>query len=201
MTAEIARPDREQVARWVAQVKAAKLTTDPTAEQAAREAFARLHARFYRPLMAALRRRGATADAAHDHATDALLLLWEAPERFDPRRCPLPLLVVVANNRRISELRKHSRVRPLTDADRDAVPAREPEPVVAAARAESARLLRAALDALPRPLSSVMVRYQQGEPRKSAAARLGLTPRRMDTLRAAAVRALIAACPALASRG
>lgn len=165
-----------------------------------RELHARLHADHHTAVVWFLRRRGVPHDLAQDLAGKAVLTVAHMPDRLDPDRSPRSLLFTIANHARVSRWRRDGRSRPLGPTDRNSLTDRRPEPHLEVARAEFGEQFRAALATLPTLLRRVLKRYERGEDRPTAARRLGVSLKRLDALRAKAVRALVAANPSLAAR-
>lgn len=142
------RPDD---AAWADELEA-------VAEHRDRKAFAGLFAHFAPRVKAYMRRMGADDGGAEELAQEVMITVWRRAGLYDQRQAAVSTWIfAIARNRRIDRLRRERR--PEFDPSdpllvQDAVP--QAEELVS--RAQSARHLRDAVDALPAEQSEVLRR-------------------------------------------
>lgn len=120
---------------------------------------------------------------AEDAVQDAFLQCWRHAPRFDPERAKLTTwLYRILINRCLDRKRKDRHAGLPLDAAGDP-PDPAPRPDQAAAQASDARLVQAALDALPpRQRAAVMLVYYEGMSNREAAAVMALGVKGLESL-------------------
>jgi RNA polymerase sigma-70 factor (ECF subfamily) len=121
-----------------------------------RSAFAGLFAHFAPRVKAYMRRLGADDGRAEDVAQEVMITVWRRAGLYDQRQAAVSTWIfAIARNKRIDQLRRERRPE-IDPSDPSLVQDVEPQAEQLVSRSESARHLRAALDALPAEQSQVL---------------------------------------------
>jgi RNA polymerase sigma-70 factor (ECF subfamily) len=121
-----------------------------------RSAFAGLFAHFAPRVKAYMRRLGADDGRAEDVAQEVMITVWRRSGLYDRRQAAVSTWIfAIARNKRIDQLRRERRPE-IDPSDPSLVQDVEPQAERLVSRSESARHLRAALDALPAEQSQVL---------------------------------------------
>jgi RNA polymerase sigma factor (sigma-70 family) len=122
-------------------------------------------------------RHGASAAAAEDLAQEAMLAVWRRAETFDFRRASVATwAITIARNKQIDLLRgahrRHDVPWAPTAAD---VPVGDPDPELSLHLAESGKIVRQAVQSLPRAQEQILRKaFDEAKSHRQIAAELGV---------------------------
>ena len=143
-----------------------------------RAAFEQLFTHFAPRVKAYMLRAGLAPDAAEEIAQEALVSVWRKAELFDAARAGATTWIfAIARNLRIDAARRDSRSNAFLDRDADSLGKADPAPLSEALMlaAESDRLVRGALAALPQDQAAIIrLSFFEGQPHASIARELGI---------------------------
>ena len=131
--------------------------------------------RYERPLLSYTARITGDAERARDVVQDAFLRLWRRGEQASDDHLA-QWLFTVCRNRGLDVVRKERRMKSISDAHTRSRPAADPPPSQAAADAEAAGCVAAALDDLPDNQQEVLrLKFQSGLSYKQISGVTGLS--------------------------